>query len=501
VALRWPIAGIPLDRDEGGYAYIAQRWLQGEVPYRESFDQKTPGLYAAYAVIERALGESPAAIHWGTQLYTLATLAVLFLLGRRLYGEDGGLAAGALAAFMTADHCLLGNSSNSETFMLLPLTAGFLAALLARERESWRWAMACGACTGLALLFKQVAMSNAAFHLALLLLHQRRVSLAAAFLAGASLVLAPVPAYFAAAHAWGPFYECVIGYNLKYSAGIHLSVYPANFWDSFSRTLAPFWPVYLLALPEAFRPGRRCAAGWLAFSFLGVCAGGFFRGHYYLQAVPALALLAGASVARLCRSRVLSRLGAAAPYLLTGAVLAYGIWNGFWYYGPDSSVQKCRRIYHSNPFAESPAVARLIASRTDEQDRVFVFGSEPQLLYYARRKSATRYIYVYPLFIPAPGIGQRQWDALEEVRRCDPKMVVTLFVPTSFLASSRSTLGIFESVQEFLRGYHPVGVMPFASQDPPQLVTGDELQRLWQASPLGYGRPGWASLAVWEKNP
>ena len=35
--LRFPIAGMPLERDEGGYAYIAQRWLQGETPYRHSF--------------------------------------------------------------------------------------------------------------------------------------------------------------------------------------------------------------------------------------------------------------------------------------------------------------------------------------------------------------------------------------------------------------------------------------------------------------------------------
>src|SRR5262249_42370580 len=45
--LRWPIAAIPLERDEGEYAYIAQRWLAGEVPYKGSFDQKPPGVFAA----------------------------------------------------------------------------------------------------------------------------------------------------------------------------------------------------------------------------------------------------------------------------------------------------------------------------------------------------------------------------------------------------------------------------------------------------------------------
>jgi len=40
---------------------------------------------------------------------------------------------------MTSHHSLLGNSANSELFMLLPWTAAFLAALLAAERDSWRW--------------------------------------------------------------------------------------------------------------------------------------------------------------------------------------------------------------------------------------------------------------------------------------------------------------------------------------------------------------------------
>ncbi len=40
VVLRAGIVSIPLERDEGEYAYIAQRWLAGDVPYRDAFDQK-----------------------------------------------------------------------------------------------------------------------------------------------------------------------------------------------------------------------------------------------------------------------------------------------------------------------------------------------------------------------------------------------------------------------------------------------------------------------------
>ena len=62
--LRLPIAAIPLERDEGEYAYIAQRWMHGDVPYRDAFNQKLPGAFIIYAFIERVIGTTPSAIHW-----------------------------------------------------------------------------------------------------------------------------------------------------------------------------------------------------------------------------------------------------------------------------------------------------------------------------------------------------------------------------------------------------------------------------------------------------
>ena len=62
--LRVPVAAMPLERDEGEYAYIAQQWLQGGLPYRDSFDQKPPGVHLMYVLIEALGGTTPAAIHW-----------------------------------------------------------------------------------------------------------------------------------------------------------------------------------------------------------------------------------------------------------------------------------------------------------------------------------------------------------------------------------------------------------------------------------------------------
>src|SRR5262249_39341879 len=108
LGLRWPLASIPLERDEGEYAYIAQRWLRGDVPYRDAFDQKPPATFATYAIIFRLFGESIEAIHWGTQIYTLATLGFIAVLARWVGGTGAGWSAALLAALMTADEGVLG---------------------------------------------------------------------------------------------------------------------------------------------------------------------------------------------------------------------------------------------------------------------------------------------------------------------------------------------------------------------------------------------------------
>jgi len=500
LALRLPVAGVPLDRDEGEYAYIAQRWLQGEVPYKSSFDQKPPGAFAAYAVLERFIGESPAALHWGTQVYSLTTVALVFFLGLELFGAGAGLAAGAFCAFLMADRSFLGQSANTEIFMIAPLTAAFLAALRARERDSWRWALACGLLSGLGLLFKQVAITNIVFYLGLLVLTRRRGLLTASFLGGMAVALIPVAAYFWFVGAWKECYDCVIGYNLRYSSDIHLAAYPAAFWKSFSPTLSSLGPIYLLALGCLSRmrePSVRLIGAWLAFSFLGVCSGGFFRSHYYMQIVPALALLAGAGAEALARPYSKARPWALP--VLAGVVLAWGVMSNSWYYGAGSPEEKSRRLFGANPFPESVEVARLIAENSTKDDGVFVFGSEPQILYLARRRSASRYIFAYPLFRPYLDTAERQAEVLRQVRESSPKHIVTVFVHTSFLASIRAPLGMFSEMRRILEGYRLIGVMETGKEGRPALRTGEEARRLWEKSPMWYDKPIWGSLAVWEK--
>src|SRR5712671_405845 len=82
--IRVRLRDMPLERDEGEYAYAGQLMLHGVAPYKEAYNMKLPGTYAAYAVLMAVFGRSPSGIHLGLALVNAASIFLVFLLGRRL---------------------------------------------------------------------------------------------------------------------------------------------------------------------------------------------------------------------------------------------------------------------------------------------------------------------------------------------------------------------------------------------------------------------------------
>lgn len=485
--LRFPIADIPLERDEGEYAYIAQRWLQGEIPYKESFDQKPPGVLVIYAVIERWLGGSPAAIHWGMQIYSMGTLLLVLLLGRRLCRAPAGGATAIFCAVLVADKGVLGNAANTEVFMILPLTGLLLATLVCVEQDALHVSLIAGLLGSIALLFKQVALPNVVFSLLLVFwLSRRPWQLSAAFLAGLAAGLLGTLAYFWQVDALGEMLDCVITVNLQYASSIGWARYPANFWHSFRGILETAWPIYLLAgagllahLGAAKTDAERAPAVvplWLAFSMLGVATGGYFREHYFIQCIPPVALLASRGVST--AARITSRGGLRT--ILMATIIAgaggYAVVMSPDYYWRGTAAEKARAVYGTNPFPESLEVAQFIAGRSAPDDTIFVFGAEPQIYYYAHRRCASRYIFLNPLFLDKPNAELRRRQLFGDLEKNPPKCVVLLYEPSSFITDEESDVVLYSQLLNDLRrfmdrSYLPVAWMPFVTAAPIPLET------------------------------
>jgi len=84
-----------------------------------------------------------------------------------------------------------------------------------------------------------------------------------------------------------------------------------------------------------------------------------------------------------------------------------------------------RTIYPGNFFAEMPEFAAASRSHVIRTARVR-FWPEPELLFYAQRVSATRYIFLFPLSGPT-GTRAKNKSPRDEIQRAAPAAAV--FVP------------------------------------------------------------------------
>lgn len=121
VTVRVRLINLPLERDEGEYAYAGQLMLQGIPPYQLAYNMKLPGVYAAYAGIMGLFGETIAGIHTGVLLVNVATIVLLFLLGRRLMDSRAGGVAAASYALLSVSPSMLGLAGHATHFVVLPV--------------------------------------------------------------------------------------------------------------------------------------------------------------------------------------------------------------------------------------------------------------------------------------------------------------------------------------------------------------------------------------------
>lgn len=481
VLVRVPFADLPLERDEGDYAYVAWRMLEGDAPYRDAFDQKPPGIYAVYAGLFALGGRSGVAIHLMLYAWTAAAAFALHRLLRELAGPLAAAFAVLAFALLAADPRLTATAANTESFMILPLAVSWVALWRGcREDRTADW-LACGACLAAACWLKPVAATNALFAVAWAVCAGpraagrarwsapgRRIGLVAV---GALLLSLPFVGALAASGALPGFLEIVVRHNLRYSTDVSLEQGVAQL-EGALRYVAPshavFWLFALAGLGsagEAPARARLFLGGQLAAAFAGAAIGLHFRPHYLVQLLPALCGLAGVGLAAAARRLRVALPGAAAVAALAGLPIAgFALGDaGFLLAGGRS--ERSRSIYALNPFVESEAIARYIARSSDPGDSVFVVGSEPQIPFLARRRSATRYILFYPLTGPYPDALERQREAMREVLRARPLYVVIVDADGSHLLDERSERWIYEQVARLVQRDYRLELLFHATGD------------------------------------
>jgi 4-amino-4-deoxy-L-arabinose transferase-like glycosyltransferase len=432
--LRFPAFFVPVfNSDETFVATQAHVIEQGGELYEDAIDRKPPLVPYIYAATFAFFDTSAL---WSVRVVAMLAVALTALLlaveARRRYGERAAWIAGLLFVFaMVAFAPQDGQAANFEVFMLPSMTAAILFARRGR-----------GVAAGVAIAFATLAkQTGAATLLPVLYLLARargkrgimRVAL------GFSIPVAIV------ALAVGPsqlLYWAVLG-NGSYLGVNSGSVLVIAMFVLMTLGFAACNLPLLWKLPSAWHDRRDPALDgerdtdlwiWLLAAALSVGIGLRFFGHYYMQLVPPLALLATGALVRSGRRAV------------TTTIVAASL----------SAVAFSAAGYFMHPFGPPPtyeSVSRYVAANTHPDDKILVWGSEPEIYWASNRLPATRFL-TTPTFLtgnhpgrPADEIDTnadtaRNWEYFYEDFTADP--------PRYLLDTSPSKL----------RGAHPISGYP-----------------------------------------
>jgi hypothetical protein len=446
LAVRLPLLPVPLERDEGLFGVMGQAVLRGDVPYRDVFEHKPPGVFYLYALALLFVPPTAVGVHAFLAVWNFATALCVGSLAAALAGRRARVWAVLLFIVASAAPSVQGFSASTEMLLLLPLTASVRLALAGAGAGGLRRALLLAASGGLAAAtfwIKQPAVLAAAAG-PLVIVAGRRGDLGAAardlvpwitgvvvVTLGATLPFVLLGAgrefwYWAFEHSW-LYGQLPVSYLMGRLAARVVDV---------SRDLGFALVVALAGAAIALRRGRSRA--WIALAFLGLSIASAFQSkflyaHYFALLVPAVAVAGGAGLAWMeeaCGPR-------GRTFAIVAAVLALAVPVAArpWYWlGPDP-VEVSVRTIGAQGFEAAPLVAAYLRERTGPEDRIFIYGSEPEIAFIADRRDVNPFGMVYPLTWTWPRHREFQERVWAEIEQRRPTYILLAHTPYTLVRS------------------------------------------------------------------
>ncbi|MGH7595912.1 MAG: ArnT family glycosyltransferase [bacterium] len=417
IVLRSPAYFNPIiDEDEAWYATVARVINNGGLLYQDAVDLKPPLIFYFYAFSFAAFGDDLRTLHGVTVFWVLGTALIIARITSRLTQQaEAPYLSALLYVLFTPTFVPQALATNGEILMNLPLA---LSVFLFLESEpplssslvsfsqtgSLRYAFLSGIFCGLAFLFKYQSGVLLGVLLAYLLVikswHSRRWPPKAEFvqclllIGGFAGVLVALFMVFYYLGNWKGFYFWGWQYNFVFISDFTWAYFFKRFFDFTPRFVAVWFILWIFGfavVKRALRNPREISGGqhlvilWLAGSALAVCIGGKFFGHYYIQLLPPLTILAAVSLTVWWRAN-----GNVKYAKWRRAAVRVGIFLPPIIYLATNWQEEQKRMEGENRYFQN--LAAEVRKLSEEGEKIFVWGRMPELYYFSQRLPASRFI-------------------------------------------------------------------------------------------------------------
>ena len=509
--IRLRLLDIPLERDEGEYAYMGQLLLKGEPPYTLAYNMKYPGTAIMYALIISIFGSSTTGVHLGLLITNISSMVIIYLISKKLMGSIASLVTAMTFGVMTIGYSILGFALHATHFVALFALLGALFLLKSFEKNNLLQYLFAGLFLSLSFIMKQSGVFFIFFGIFAVFAHlyynktlirRETIKILSVFVFGITFPILLMFLLIYLSGAFDKFWFWTYTYLVEYGTKVTLKRGLELFNIEIANQLGGKLILYIIAaaglffafLPKLIKKDTRIfLLLFLLFSFLTIVPGFYFRAHYFITLIPAVSLLIGIFVE--CASKnswISSGFGriAAVSIILIGC--SFALIKDKDYLFKFKPYDISRNKYGLNPFPESIQISKYIKSHSNKDDRIAVIGSEPQIYFYADRISSTGYIYTYNLMESHQYSKMMQTEMSKEIEANPPAYIVYVLIPTSWSRTDSSSMYIFDWAQSFLdKNYTKTGVVDYISKD--------EIAYMWDAEALNYNPKSQIFINVYKR--
>lgn len=446
---RFQLLGMPLERDEGGYAYIGQHMLGSEQLYTDMYDIKLPGLYLLYAFFHYLPGGYEKSIHLGLMIFHITALWLFFQWIKQLFTLKTAALSTAFFALSAVLPSIYGFATHATQLLLAPqIGALILLWNYQYKGKSIVALLGSGLLTGIAFTIKQPAIVFIFFGLGVLLSDRsaewlQRIKTAFIYGFSTTIPYLIIVAYFAIQGRFSSFWFWT------FTVPGAQTIQAGESWLYIKTLLPPvinehpgLWiagSISVLLLPFiriGMAPQRRWITALALLSLLSSAIGLGFMPHYFIPAIPWLAVALSLVIEffALKIKREILVIGGAGLLILLPP-----IWKNQDYLFRPNYQKISEKAYHWNGFSEIKAISEELKKRIKPGERIAILGSEPQLNYYTNTLHCSPHLYMYPVMRDTRLKAQFQQEFLEDFRACDATFVIVSASEASWIPQFTQT--------------------------------------------------------------
>jgi 4-amino-4-deoxy-L-arabinose transferase-like glycosyltransferase len=497
--LRMGYFNLPLDRDESAYAYLGKRALEGGKIYQDFYEMKPPLLFYSYSLLVTLFGYSQAGLRLAAFVLSFFNAFGVYAVGRSLFKPAWALLGALVYLVLVSNPHVNGVLAQSELLVMIAVlgSAYFLFQWLKGEEnpKAWRQLILAGVLMSAAVLIKQTAVFFFGFAAVILfsahLLQNRGGNkflgiirdglwFSVGVLGMLALCLLPV----LLSGTFEDFKYWNFTHSLQYSNTIDDQEAKDVFNYFLGKVTGKYELTWLFGLAGGLLVLLNSRLTWaqrlglFSFGLMAIWAitpGRRYYGHYWLQLIPAVGVLAAGTLDTLAQWT--GKSNAQTGKWIAGAIgslvlmitlsSSASIWRG------NGGEAQVRDISRGNPYLETRFIADFLKTQMQTGDQLAVLGSEPQLYVYLDKKGPSRHF--YPSFLSRKNEKTLAWqrEALADLEKTAPKFLVFSFLPNSWSVKEDTDPILYNGAFRWMQGkYEAIGYVDYinGNTEPAELI-------------------------------